>query len=59
MSIITFYVLASTQPGLKTRARGLYYKTLRTHNIRQIDRFLNKLVPYIVHQKTHQFRQTR
>jgi hypothetical protein len=59
MSIIALYGQARTQPELKTRPRGLYYKTLRTHNIRQIDRFLNKLVPYIVHQKTHQFRQTR
>jgi hypothetical protein len=27
---------------------GLYYKTLRTGNVRQMDRFSNKAVPHIV-----------
>jgi hypothetical protein len=29
----------------------MYYKTLQIRNARQMDRFLNKLVPYIVHHK--------
>ncbi len=30
---------------------GLYYKTLRTRNVRKIDILRNKLVPYIVNHK--------
>jgi hypothetical protein len=31
--------------------RGLYYKTLRVCNVRQMDTFCNKLVLYIVNHK--------
>jgi hypothetical protein len=31
--------------------RGLHYKTIRVCNVRQIDTFCNKLVPYIVNHK--------
>ncbi len=33
---------------LVSYSRGLYYKTLRTHNIRQVDRFRSKLVYFIL-----------
>jgi len=32
-------------------SRGLYYETLETRNLIQLESFLNKLVPYIVDHK--------
>jgi hypothetical protein len=34
---------------------GLYHKTLRTRNVQQMDKFRNKLVPYIATHKHSNF----
>ena len=43
---------------LFNKAQGLYYKTLRIHNLREMDRFGSKLVSYVLDKHANLSKQT-